>query len=61
MRIKDKNIVITVSVSGIGKTLAYQSLIIPDLEVLAYLKYKVSDYDGWINSMQKLKDKFLAE
>jgi len=48
MRIKDKNIVITVGLSGIGKT-------------LGYLKYKVSDYDGWINSMQKLKDKFLAE
>ena len=36
-------------------------LVTPHPEVLDYLKYKVSDYDGWISGMQTLQDKFLPE
>ena len=31
-------------------------LITPHKEVLNYIKYKASDRDGWINSMQKFQD-----
>ena len=36
-------------------------LVTPHPEVLDYLKYKVSDYDGWILGMQALQDQFLPE
>ena len=33
-------------------------LITPHKEVLNYIKYKASDRDGWINSMQKFQEQF---
>ena len=34
-----------------------QFLVTPHPEVLDYLKYKVSDYDGWISDMQDIQEK----
>ena len=36
-----------------------QFLITPHKEVLEYIKYKASDYDGWIDGMQNLQKKFI--
>ena len=38
-----------------------QFLVTPHKEVLEYIKYKASDYDGWIDSMQNLQTKFIDE
>jgi len=38
-----------------------QFLVAPHKEVLEYIKYKASDYDGWINGMQNLQEKFIDE
>jgi hypothetical protein len=36
-----------------------QFLVTPHKEVLEYIKYKASDYDGWIDGMQNLQKKFI--
>ena len=36
-----------------------QFLVSPHKEVLEYIKYKASDYDGWIDGMQNLQNKFI--
>ena len=38
-----------------------QFLVTPHKEVLEYMKYKSSDYDGWIDGMQNLQEKFIDE
>ena len=38
-----------------------QFLVTPHKEVLEYIKYKASDYDGWIDGMQYLQNKFIDE
>ena len=38
-----------------------QFLVTPHKEVLEYIKYKASDYDGWIDGMQNLQEKFIDE
>ena len=36
-------------------------LVTPHKEVLEYIKYKASDYEGWIDGMQNLQEKFIDE
>ena len=38
-----------------------QFLVTPHKEVLEYIKYKASDYEGWIDGMQNLQEKFIDE
>ena len=39
----------------------YVVRVTPHKEVLEYIKYKASDYEGWIDGMQNLQEKFIDE
>ena len=44
---------------ALGAVESEQFLVTPHKEVLEYIKYKASDYDGWIDGMQNLQNKFI--